>query len=284
MQKKDSLEIEEPTEKTVESSDTVETVIPKEADALGTPTINNNNEPMPRSRMRWATEQRSKKTLLITTLSLLALIGVLLAFGPSLLVNFSVLLGNLNGSEEKTNTNETPSYIAPPVLDPQPDATNSARIHVSGVASAGTQDQIKLYVNDEVLDVTHPKTNDMFTFDNVPLKEGENEIKAITIIKDKKSDYSSPITILYLKEPPELIIDEPKDGDSFNGDDSPFMVKGKTNPGARVTINDFLPITKDDGTFSYSLPLQNGENKIKVIATDKAGNKTEKEIKVTYSQ
>jgi hypothetical protein len=32
------------------------------------------------------------------------------------------------------------------------------------------------------------------------------------------------------------------------------------------------------------MALKDGDNQIKVIATDAAGNKTEKQIKVTYSQ
>ena len=49
-------------------------------------------------------------------------------------------------------------------------------------------------------------------------------------------------------------------------------------------MNEFWAIVDAGGNFSYTLPLQNGENTIKVVATDEAGNKTEYEVKVTYSE
>ena len=69
----------------------------------------------------------------------------------------------------------------------------------------------------------------------------------------------------------------------FEKDQSTVKVLGKTDPGVRVTVNGFWAVIDENNNFSYNLPLQNGENMIKIEAIDQAGNKTEKEIKVTYS-
>ena len=58
---------------------------------------------------------------------------------------------------------------------------------------------------------------------------------------------------------------------------------GKTDSGVRITVNGFWAVIDENNNFSYSLPLQDGDNAIKVVAQDQAGNKAEKEIKVTYS-
>jgi len=44
-----------------------------------------------------------------------------------------------------------------------------------------------------------------------------------------------------------------------------------------------LIVLDKDSNFEYSLGLNQGENKIHITATDKAGNKTEKSLTITYS-
>jgi len=50
------------------------------------------------------------------------------------------------------------------------------------------------------------------------------------------------------------------------------VLKGKTEAGAKVTINTIECPVKEDGTFALEVKLVEGENKFEAIATDKAGN------------
>lgn len=238
------------------------------------------------SHLRRSLENRSKKTLILTGLGLTAIIILLILFGQSLLVNFSVLLGDAKNGEnsvtqpiDKTDVN----YIPAPILNPLSEATNSAEITVRGSISSDTDAEIRLYLNDELVDVSKIENNNTFIFDGIELIEGKNEIKALSKIDEDMSDNSNIITISYLKEPPSLDVEYPKDNAEFSGENSTLQVKGKTDKDSNVKVNEFIAITKNDGSFTYNFKMQNGENKLIIQAIDKAGNTTGKEIKVTYS-
>jgi outer membrane lipopolysaccharide assembly protein LptE/RlpB len=49
-------------------------------------------------------------------------------------------------------------------------------------------------------------------------------------------------------------------------------------------VNGFWAVVDDNNNFSYTLPLQSGDNQIKIVAIDQAGNKAEKDLKVNFSQ
>lgn len=63
-----------------------------------------------------------------------------------------------------------------------------------------------------------------------------------------------------------------------------LVIKGKTEPGATVTINDNAVKVDNDGSFTTKLTLKIGPNTIKVVAVDPAGNKTEKTWLVTLAE
>jgi len=139
---------------------------------------------------------------------------------------------------------------------------------------------VKLYVNGKYLDKTTVQGNKSFIFRNVVLDEGDNDIKAKSVISDKESAYSQNIRIVYRNKTPNLEITSPQDNQSISNGDGQVKVEGKTDPSVRVTVNEYWAIVETDGTFSYLLRLQKGDNNIKVVANDDAGNKTEKQIKV----
>lgn len=235
-----------------------------------------------RSRLSRRLEKQTRNTLLLSIFGIAAILFLLVKFGLPLLVNFSLLVSGSKNSQEPPDKN-TKVFVQSPILDPLENATNSAKITIKGqVVSKQTVD---LYINDELVDKTQAKTDNSFIFEDITLSSGENVIKAQATTKEgKKSEFSDPITIAYKKDAPKLQVDSPTQDQSFSKDDSPIKVSGKTNPGTRVTVNDFWAIVDEQGNFSYNLHLQNGDNTIKIVATDEAGNKTETEKKVKYSQ
>lgn len=206
---------------------------------------------------------------------------LLFKFGIPLLTQFSLFIAGGNQANDETQTSDKPMFIAPPVLNQQFTATNSAQISVSGTAQ--NKEQVKLYVNNQVVDTQDTKDDGSFTFDKVILSQGDNTIAAKIKRDTKESDFSNTLTITYENKAPSLDVNSPSDGQSFSKDPS-LVVKGKTDPDAKVTVNDFQAIVNDDGTFSYNMQMQNGDNQLKIVTMDAAGNKTEKDIKITYSQ
>jgi len=82
--------------------------------------------------------------------------------------------------------------------------------------------------------------------------------------------------------PPELTVTTPVPFQEVHR--LPLQVKGTTEPGATVTVNDSNITVEADGSFLYELSeLGEGEMFIiKVVAKDAAGNTTKKNINVEY--
>lgn len=77
-----------------------------------------------------------------------------------------------------------------------------------------------------------------------------------------------------------LNIDTPKEGDVLKV--AKLVVKGTTVPYADVSVDDTDTKADAKGNFTLTLTLDEGENIINVLAIDKNGLSSEKEITVTY--
>lgn len=223
-------------------------------------------------------EQKTKKNLLLNVLGIVLVILLVFKFGIPLLVNLSLFLSG-SGSKEEIRIQD-PSFIAPPILDSFPQATSSANIIISGVSSK--KQTIKLYINDDLINTAKTQDDGRFSFKET-IRSGESTIKTKAVAGEKESEFSNTIITVFKSAPPSLNINSPTDNQSFSKDQSAMDVKGTTDPDTKVTVNGFWAITDNNGKFSYRLLLQSGENKIKIEAVDLAGNKTSKEIKVTYN-
>lgn len=233
-----------------------------------------------KSRLSRHTERKTKQNLILSLLGIAVVIFIVLKLGIPLLINFSLFITNQKDKTTMAQQSNDPSFIAPPVLNPLPVATNSAQIIVSGT---GNSDQtVKIYVNDELTDEIPTKKDGTFSVVQ-DIKKGLNSIKAKSETKEKASGFSNTVTISYIDTKPTLDITSPSDGQTFGKDQSTAPVTGKTSAGAKITVNGFWAIVDSEGNFSYNLSLNSGENQIKVVATDEAGNTTEKEVKVTYN-
>ncbi len=231
------------------------------------------------SRLNRRQERKSKRNLFLSLLGIVVVIFLVIKVGIPLLVNFSLFISNKKDLAIQNNSGNA-SFISPPVLNPVPSATNSAKIALSGIGNPNQT--VKIYVNDELTDELPTKKDGTFSIIE-DIKKGTNTIKAKSLAEGKESGFSETITVTYIDTKPTLDLTSPSDGQTFSKASNSAPVSGKTSPGARVTVNGFWAIVDDNNNFSYNLPLQNGENQIKAVATDDAGNTTEKEVKVTYN-
>lgn len=223
-------------------------------------------------------ERKTRSNFALSVLGIILIILLAFKFGIPFLINLSLFLsGSQNKEEVKV---QSPSFIAPPVLDSLPQATASADIIISGIAAK--KQKINLYINDNLVNTTITTDDGKFSFKEV-VKPGENTIKAKTVINEKESDFSNVITVTLKNAPPYLNIASPFNGQSFSKDQNIINVQGTTDSNVKITVNGFRAITGNNGNFSYNLSLQSGDNLIKISAIDLAGNKTVKEIKITYS-
>jgi hypothetical protein len=59
-------------------------------------------------------------------------------------------------------------------------------------------------------------------------------------------------------------------------------VIGEAKPETVITLNDEIVVVDESGTFSVTLPLEEGLNVIEVVASDPQGHETSLELEVTY--
>jgi len=236
-----------------------------------------------RSRLTRNYVKKSKRNLVLSIAGILAVLFLLIKYGIPLLSDASYMLSRVtNGSSSKqtSNTSTDNNFIAPPNLDPLPSTTKNPKISVSGNALSG--EKVSLYLNGIQQEEKDVNSDGSFDF-SLTLSQGDNLIKAKATKGKSKSDFSDSIDIVYQNKQPNLTIDNPHDGDNLNGGNF-VNVSGKADPDDTVTVNDFQAIIDDQGNWSYNLTLANGGNDIKAVATDQAGNQTQKTIHVNYSQ
>lgn len=233
-----------------------------------------------RSHLTRTLTDKTKKNILLVGVGII-LLGVIGFFlGPFLIVQYSLLLDK--NAPTPTPSTQNTTFIPSPILDPLTSATNSAKLAVKGTAQ--NSKTVRVYVNGKSVDSISVKSNDNFST-SITLTDGENQIKAKSISDSgKESKFSETTTVIFDNKPPELTISSPSDGESFNKDDNPITVRGKTDANVRITVNGFQAITNGQGEFSYNLPLRNDTKEVLIIAVDEAGNTTEKKISVNYSE
>lgn len=233
-----------------------------------------------RSRLSRRLENQSKRNLFLSILGIIIVFFLVIKFGIPLLVNFSLFISGSKTSNLPAK-HSTSDFIAAPIIDTPSNATNSAEMIISGTSLP--EHTIDLYVNGRNVDKTQSDNEGKYTFQTT-LNPGENEIKTKTKKDEIESEYSNIINIIFNNKPPTLEISSPTDGQSFAKDQENITVSGTTDENVRVTINGFWAIIDENNKFTYSLHLGEGENQIRIEAVDQAGNKTEKQLKVTRSQ
>lgn len=234
---------------------------------------------MKQSHLVRVEEKRARRRIYISLFTLIATAAFLYFGAVPLLTKFSLLL--TSSGRDKNDTGQTDnSLLLPPHLEPVVEATNTATTSVKGFANPG--DTVKVYVNDKELDKLLVGNDGQFSISQVSLKEGDNTIYATMAKGDKESSPSDMLKIAYIKTPPSLEVNEPSDGQTYYGDNKTINVRGKTDNQVKVYINDRLAIVGGDGSFSYPVSLNEGDNQIKIVAADPAGNQTTIQRKVTY--
>ncbi|MCX6794218.1 MAG: hypothetical protein NTY06_03900 [Candidatus Gottesmanbacteria bacterium] len=232
------------------------------------------------SRLNRVADRKEKRRLLLAIAGIIAIFALILLFGVKALIGFSLLVEKLRGSTP-TTAQQSQTLILPPTIDQPPVATNSATISVTGKGQTGLT--LILYVNNSEYSQFPLKQDGTFVKSAIPLTSGSNTISAkLTDAKGNLSDLSNIVSVTYGNTPPKLVISDPIDNATVNGDPNTVTINGMTDDNVTVTVNDRMVVIKTDNSFSYSYPLNEGDNILNVVATDAAGNQTTIQRKVTY--
>lgn len=217
------------------------------------------------------------QTLVLTGLSLVILLLFLFVVIPNVIRFF----GSGKGTSSLNSDSDVPPQV--PLISAPAPATSSAEIVLKGFNEAGNT----VVVLNNTAEVKRDAVKDDGTFTiSVPLQEGDNHLTAFAInAKGKESTTTSEYLVKLDVTPPKLDIKEPQDKQAIQGKKNQTLtVKGVSEAGTRIYLNDRLVFSKEDGTFSSTYRLQTGDNTLHFKAIDEAGNTTEKEISVTFAE
>jgi hypothetical protein len=94
------------------------------------------------------------------------------------------------------------------------------------------------------------------------------------------AEFKNKLGVLFDVQAPFLFIATPERNMEVN---SPtLLISGTTEVGAKVFVNG-IEVTNNEGSFTYEMALNPGENTIKIKSVDSSGNYTEKTIEVEYN-
>ena len=162
-----------------------------------------------------------------------------------------------------------PDKSPPPLdIDPVPSPTKNSQAFIAGRTRPG----MEVYVG-RIKAVVDDRGNFKAT---VALNEGENHL----IVK-AQSQYASTtkkFTVTLDSIAPNMIIETDLKKEHYVNVSS-IQIKGRVEPGSKVTINGVKAIVVND-LFLAEIPVQPGKNQIKIVAIDYVGNESSLDIEV----
>lgn len=221
-------------------------------------------------------KKRLYRTLLATAVVTGGIVMGLTFFAPAV-GSFFGFISKIGKPTEKEDTLAPP----PPYFYGSPKATNRPTISLSGFSEPGSK--VRVFANGPEAASAISDATGTFTVENIELIEGKNTIYARAEDNfQNQSQKSQVLEIIYDTKKPKIEVIEPKDDATVRNLNQRVTVKGTVDEICEVRVNDKLAITRPDNSFELLLGVDEGEVKIKVEATDEAGNKESKEITIKY--
>ncbi|MBI2019012.1 hypothetical protein HYS96_04920 [Candidatus Daviesbacteria bacterium] len=226
--------------------------------------------------------RRNKRNFIISLFLVLIFTYVALIW---ILPNFIRVLGSIKEfitpPIKKVDLKDTTVSLAPPIFNIPYEATNTAQINIQGYATP--ESKVKLFLDDEEKQTEKSSSDGSFTFQNIQLGLGVNNIYGKTL--DENGQMSLPsktIKVIFDNEKPLLEVSEPLDGKTIQGERK-IKIAGKTEPKSQIYINGNQIIVDKEGNFSSERTLNDGENNFTIKAYDSSANFSEISRKVIFT-
>lgn len=231
-------------------------------------------------RLERVQEKKMKNTITMYIVVIFVILYFIFTFGIKLLLNTSSFISGLFPQPSTKPISKTEDSFNSVDISSIPQATNSAKIIVSG--SVLNFNIIDFYLN-KVKVKEIQSTSDIFTEEIGDLEKGENSVYILAKSTDSKIEKSTiTYKVFYKSEKPKLEITEPSDNSTTSNQE--IKVKGNTDKETYIRINDLPVVVDANGSFETSVRLKDGDNQIQATATDIAGNIEMKTFKVTYQK
>lgn len=225
-------------------------------------------------------DKKNVKRALFYILLTIAAIAALFFLGIPAIGKITAFITSFKGNNTKISRSDT-TPPPPPKFKYFPESTNQQNVTLSGNTEAGVT--VKLDFNGNVQEIL-ADNNGQFSF-NVTLQNGINTFSATSTDQaGNQSQKSNDYQITFDNTPPDLEITSPSDGSSYFGSTQrQITIMGKTEVGAKVSINDRIISVDDSGNFQYTTTLNEGSNNFNIKSQGLAGNVTEKSLSLNFT-
>lgn len=224
--------------------------------------------------------KHKQKKAIINLVLIVIVIFIIFTIGFQFIIKGSVFVANIFG--DKSETEQVNDQILGEInINDIPIATNSSKLKVSG--NTYNIKSVLVFLNNQEVDQLEITSKNDFssTVDN--LNEGENELYFVGIQKKTNKRKKSEIfTIISKTTKPKIEITSPKDNSITPKTE--VNIIGKTDLDVIVRINEQPVVVSSDGSFSYLVRLNEGENKFLIKAEDEAGNSENLTLSVVYEK
>lgn len=184
--------------------------------------------------------------------------------------------------KEKYEVKDTIPPVSP-YIENIPESIKEDKITISGRSEPNTK--VILYTDEIKQNEVIADADGNFIFADIPVGFAPTNIYVTAT--DQAGNVSSKSRIFKILrdiEPPIIEITAPKKNEVFKSTERTYMVKGKTDPGSIVNINEQIAPVDSEGLFSALINLKDGGNEIEIKVTDKAGNEAEQKIYMTFDK
>jgi bacillopeptidase F len=225
-------------------------------------------------------QNKARNRIILSIVAVIVLGYFFLTWGLPALVGGLTYITHFNSKPVVKTTTDEDVAIPPPVLNIPYEATNTASISIKGYTTPDTK--VEIYLDDELTTTADVNSDGSFQTSEIPLTLGTNNIYGKTILGDKKSLGSKNIKLYYDSEKPKVDLSSPPDNQEIKGGDKKTRVAGSTDPQNSVTINGSTVIVNGAGDFATDVTINEGDNTITIVVTNRFGNSSSVERKVKY--
>ena len=231
-------------------------------------------------RLERVQEKKLKNKIVVYLAVFILVVYFIFTYGIRLLLNTSSFISGLFPQPSPKPLSKTEESFSSIDISSIPQATNSAKIIISG--STLNFDILDFYLNDKKVKEIK-SSSDIFNEEIGDLEKGDNSIYIRARSEDNRTIKKTIIyKVFYKNEKPKLEITEPSD--NFSTSNQEIKIKGSTDKETYVHINDLPVVVDANGNFETSIRLKDGDNQITATAQDIAGNTETKTLKVTYQK
>lgn len=226
-------------------------------------------------------KNRARNRIIMAVVAVIVLGYFFLTWGLPALIGGLTYITHFNSKPVEKKSSDEDIAIPPPVLNIPYEATNTATISIKGYTTPDSK--VEIYLDDELKTTTDVKSDGSFETSQISLALGTNNIYGKTIISEKESLGSKTIKLYYDSEKPKVDLSSPPDNQEIKGGDKKTRVVGNTDPQNSVTVNGSTVIVNGAGDFATDVTINDGDNTITIVVTNRFGNSTSVERKVKYS-